>query len=156
MFWVGVGTWETPDEIPKQHTEALELSVKNRVEGSEMELSRLQRESRLAELIRLFQDVPINTFQEALRAVHRNRSTGVGFMQFLGSERVTESYAKLLIDPKGAEVVKYKLLVAYREKFKNARDWYERNQQRPPAELQRAIEHISRFKPPVPDANSDA
>ncbi len=149
VHWVGVGTWETPDEIPKQHKEALEMSVKNRIEGSELELSRIRRESRLAELFRLFQGVPINTFQESARSIHRKSSGSSGLFQILGNERVSENYFKSIMPPKDAAEVKYKLIVAYREKFKNARDWYERNQQTPPEELRKAIEHLSGFTPPA-------
>ena len=147
VHWVGVGTWETPDEIPKQHKEAFELSVTNRINGSELELSRIQRESRLTELVRLLQEVPIDTFKDALQIVQR-KTTGLGFMQLIEPTRIKESYSKLLLEPEEAEVIKYKMIVAYREKLKNARDWYLRNQQTPPTELTSTINHLSQFPPP--------
>ncbi|NUM46087.1 MAG: hypothetical protein HUU38_15390 [Anaerolineales bacterium] len=149
VHWVGVGTWETPEEIPKRHKEAFELSVQNRVQGSEIELSRLHRESRITELVRLIQGVPILTYKDSIRTITR-LSTGLGSLfQMAEPERpANDSYSKLRIDPKDAAEVKYKLLIAYREKLKNARDWYERNQQKLPEELRVTINHLSQFQPP--------
>ena len=39
-------------------------------------------------------------------------------------------------------------MVAYREKLKSARDWYQRNEQTVPEELEVAIEHLNQFQPP--------
>ncbi|MFQ5615249.1 MAG: hypothetical protein ACE5GO_02155 [Anaerolineales bacterium] len=116
VHWVGVGTWETPEVIPKHHIEAWELTAQNRVDGSEYALAKLQRESRSEELRRLIQDVPIQAFGLLLRGE----------------------------DPKPKNV-KYRLARAYREKLNNARDIYLRNEQTPPTELIRTIEHLSNF-----------
>lgn len=152
VLWVGVGTWETPEEIPQQHKKAFELSVQNRILGSEMELSRLRRESRVNSLTWLVQEVPIKSFAEALRIIYR-RSTTMSIFQLQEADRPQEAQSKLLMDPKDAAEVKYKLIIAYREKLKNARDLYERNQQAPPEELLATITHLTGFQPPSKSAS---
>lgn len=118
VHWIGVGTWETPQPIPERHYEALQISVQNRMQGSELELARLQRKSRLEELVRLLQDLPISTF------------------------------ANLQTQEDDPQKIKHGLLVAYREKLKNARDWYRRNNQPVPNELAATIRHLSQIPPP--------
>jgi hypothetical protein len=62
LQWLGIGTWDTPEIIPKQHLEAWELSAQNRIAGSEFTLNQIRRESRRKEMVRLIQEVPINAF----------------------------------------------------------------------------------------------
>ncbi|GEM_PF-2755232 len=109
IYWVGVGTWDTPT-ISEKHLEAWEQTVKNRIEGNEYELAQIRRKSRLDELRRIIQDIPINAF---------------------GALRKQENLT--------ANEIKYKLMLAYREKLKNARDLYVRNGQQPPSELVETI-----------------
>jgi len=64
LIWVGAGAFETPSEIvPERHLDAWLLSRENLARSSSLELDRLRRESMIAELIRLVQEVPIRTFR---------------------------------------------------------------------------------------------
>lgn len=169
VHWVGVGTWETPEEIPQQHRKAFEISVKNRIMGSEMEISRLERESRIKELVRLIREVPINTYKQTLQVINR-KLVGGGLFSTLMGEGITndgisssseghspeEPRSRILPEHKDVEELKYKLMLAYREKLKNARDWYERNHKTVPEELTRTIEHLSEFHVPTTPASTNA
>jgi hypothetical protein len=155
VHWVGVGTWEAPDKIPEQYKEAFEISVNNRIQGSERELLSIQRESRLNELLRLLKEGPLKTFTDTLASINR-KSVGMGLFQTgRGATEPPETEPKkspssnIVLDPKDAAIIKYQLILSYREKLKNARDGYERNQQAPPVELIAAIEHLSKFQPPT-------
>ncbi|HNB50550.1 MAG TPA: hypothetical protein PK530_01330 [Anaerolineales bacterium] len=171
VHWVGVGTWETPEAIPEQHKQAFELSVKNRIEGSEIELSRIQRKSRLRELRRLIQSVPIPTYKYIRRLDPRFSSQQyddqsdlleiadklAGLDPYSPPDRMSKQdvfttsgtfLKSSKVKPEQPSTIKYNLMLAYREKLKNARDWYERNQQTPPEELVAAINHISKFQKP--------
>lgn len=169
VHWVGVGTWETPEEIPQQHRKAFELSVENRIMGSEMEISRLHRTSRIKELVRLIRDVPIHTYKQSLQVVNRKTALGGGLFGSLiggdlgdalsgeeGHPHPEEAPGRILPEHKDVEALKYKLMLAYREKLKNARDWYERNHQSVPEELSKTIEHLSDFHAPDTSSSSNA
>jgi hypothetical protein len=59
LKWIGVGTWVLPDKvIPSRQLEAWKLSSKARFNQSEYALTRIRTESRLAELLRLVDEVP--------------------------------------------------------------------------------------------------
>lgn len=113
LQWIGVGTWLTPEIIQKRHLEAWEKTIQNRIEGSENTLKRLRRESRLKELLRLIQDVPINSF-----GVYMNRT-------------------------QDSEKIKLELLLAYREKLRSAQEFYLERGQSPSPKLNAALEHLS-------------
>jgi hypothetical protein len=64
LKWVGAGTFFTPNEIvPERHLAAWQLSRENLVRSSPGELARIQRESTIAEMLRLVQEIPIRTFR---------------------------------------------------------------------------------------------
>ncbi|GAB4578551.1 MAG: hypothetical protein Fur0022_12860 [Anaerolineales bacterium] len=170
VHWVGVGTWETPEEIPQQHKQAFELSVQNRILGSEMELSRIFRESRLKELRRLITTVPIPTARFIKRIdplfMHTLEETdaydlldlaekipGLSGRKVYGTQGVfggASSFRRLSrAETENPAMIKYNLMLAYREKLRNAKDWYERNQQTPPQELLAAINYLSNLPNPL-------
>ena len=67
LSWIGVGTWETPDEIiPDRHLEAWRISIQNFVRGNERILKRLSEESRLEELSLMVREVPLSLYREAI------------------------------------------------------------------------------------------
>jgi hypothetical protein len=113
VHWIGIGTWKAPEIIPQKHMEAWEITAQNRMEGSEFELARIRRESRLSELHRLILEVPLNTFK-SLRNQDDNR-----------------------------EHVKRRLISAYLGKLEKAQEYYLYLDQNPPKELTNAIEHLS-------------
>lgn len=158
VHWVGVGTWETPEEIPLQHKTAFELTVQNRIQGSPLELAQLSRKSRLNELERLMKTVPIATYKHIRRAnpkyILEDMETDplkvVASLENLGLSR-RGSFPQSMRSPRfdiDPPQVKHDLMLAYREKLKSARDWYLRNKQTPPEELEAAIKHLSEFQPP--------
>jgi hypothetical protein len=175
VHWVGVGTWDTPEAIPEQHKLAFELSVRNRIHGSEMELSRLRRASRLHEIRRLIRTVPLPTFRfirrldprftpqfeetnpadlqevvarlENLDLTAPPPTTSFGGQSAFG--RVSPFRRQIKAEEEKPTRIKYNLMLAYREKLKNARDLYERSQQTPPDELLAAIKHLSKFPKPA-------
>ncbi len=165
VYWVGVGTWETPEEIPQQHKQAFELSVQNRILGSELELSRLLRESRLLELKRLIHDVPLRVYKyiRSIDPLFSNRQNAEelldvaerlmdpNFQEHLGRSKHNSlggGSPFRRTEPESPQKIKYNLMVAYREKLKNTKEWYERNQQIPPEELVAVINHLAQFQPP--------
>ena len=97
LQWLGVGTWVTPDVIPEKHLEAWLKSIQNQYQSSEKVLNRLRRDNRIKELLRLIQDVPINAF---------------GMLMNQG--RISDD-------------LKRELILAYREKIKNAADYIEQD-----------------------------
>lgn len=113
VHWIGIGTWKAPEIIPQKHVEAWEITARNRMEGSEFELARIHRESRLSELHRLILEVPLNTFK-SLRNQDDNR-----------------------------DFVKRRLISAYLGKLEKAQEYYLNLNQPPPKELTNAIEHLS-------------
>ena len=112
FHWIGVGTWATPAIIPKKHQEAWTQTIQNRTEGSEWALNQIRRESRIEEFLRLVQDVPITAYGT--------------------------SYS--LNNPPG--VIKRELVLAYREKLRNAVEHYRKNGQPPPQELTATLNHL--------------
>lgn len=112
FHWIGVGTWATPAVIPKKHQEAWTQTIQNRIEGSEWALNQIRRESRIQELLRLINDVPITAF-------------GTGLNQ-----------------EKPPDEIKRELMLAYREKLRNAVEFYRKNGQLPPQELTATLSHL--------------
>lgn len=113
VHWIGIGTWKAPEIIPQKHMEAWEITAQNRMEGSEFELARIRRESRLSELHRLILEVPLNTFKSL-----RNQGN------------------------KG-DVVKRRLVLAYLGRLEKAQEYYPDLNKTPPKELTNAIKHLS-------------
>lgn len=68
LNWIGVGTWHTPAEIiPANHREAWKISRENILRGNPDALQGLREESKLQELLRLINSIPIYKFYEELR-----------------------------------------------------------------------------------------
>jgi hypothetical protein len=64
--WIGGGTWELPDAIvPQRHLEAWKLSRENLLRGSAPAMQQVSQESLVAELVRLVEEVPVATYQNA-------------------------------------------------------------------------------------------
>jgi hypothetical protein len=115
LHWVSVGTWVPPAEIPEKHKEAWRRRVQSEAEGNPKALVRLLRSTRLKEILRLIQDVPINAFGHV---------------------------ASREDDP---EKIKRELMLAYREKLKIAYEIYINNELDPPAHLVAALSHLRRL-----------
>lgn len=65
LRWIGVGTWETPDEIiPERHLEAWRISIQNFVRGNDKILDELVDESCIGELSLMIREVPLAMFKE--------------------------------------------------------------------------------------------
>lgn len=63
LNWIGVGTWHTPTEIiPANHREAWKTSRENFARGNPQAINTLRAESKLQELLRLIQTLPISRF----------------------------------------------------------------------------------------------
>lgn len=61
--WIAGGIWELPDAIvPQRHLEAWKLSRENLLRGSANALQQVSQESRVAELARLVEEVPVATY----------------------------------------------------------------------------------------------
>jgi hypothetical protein len=61
--WIGVGTWETPNEIiPENHLEAWKTSLENLRLGGSEQLNRLYNDSRASTLIQKINQLPINAY----------------------------------------------------------------------------------------------
>lgn len=61
--WIGVGTWETPNEIiPENHLEAWKTSLENLRLGGSEQLNRLYDDSRASTLIQRINQLPINAY----------------------------------------------------------------------------------------------
>jgi hypothetical protein len=59
LEWIGLGTWVTPSNIiPERHFEAWKLSSEARIRRSRVVLEQMQEENRLAELLRLIDEIP--------------------------------------------------------------------------------------------------
>ncbi len=59
LEWIGLGTWVTPSNIiPERHFEAWKLSSEARIRRSRDVLEQMQDENRLAELLRLIDEIP--------------------------------------------------------------------------------------------------
>jgi hypothetical protein len=66
LQWIGVGTWVLPSQIiPERHLEAWRLSYETRARKNPATLQRIREENRLAELLRLVDDLP-TTFYSLL------------------------------------------------------------------------------------------
>lgn len=116
LEWIGIGTWETPSEIiPEQHLEAWQLSCTNQVLGNPRRLRELRRDFRNRELHRLIREVPISTFKEI-------------------KGRDLEPEKKTL-----------ELLLAYREKLRNAWELYQDREESAPPELQNTLRQLTRL-----------
>jgi hypothetical protein len=115
LHWFGVGTWVTPDIIPQQNLTALLKSLQNRIDGSDIQLKKLRNVSRWKELLRLIQDVPINAF------------------------------GMLLSQGKNSQQTKHELMLAYREKIKNAYDAMREGEETPSNEIIAVLRHLERL-----------
>lgn len=65
LKWVGAGAFSPSSEIvPQRHLTAWQLSRENLVRSSPPELTRLQRETMIQEILRLVHEVPLRTFSQ--------------------------------------------------------------------------------------------
>ncbi len=115
LHWVSVGTWLVPPVIPEKHMQAWEQVAQSQLDASPNALTGLYRSSRLKELLRLIQDVPINAFGH----VASRQEPPV--------------------------VIKRELLLAYREKIKNAYDRYREEGKTPPIAMEATLRHLQRL-----------
>ena len=115
LHWVSVGTWVPPAVIPEKHKEAWRRRAKSEAESHPKALLNLVRSTRLKEILRLIQDVPINAFGHI---------------------------ASREDDP---ERIKRELMLAYREKIKIAREIYLANELEVPVQLEAALRHLERL-----------
>ena len=115
LHWVSVGTWVPPAEIPEKHKEAWRRRAQSEAESNPKALTQLFRSTRLKELLRLIQDVPINAFGHV---------------------------ASREDDP---EKIKRELMLAYREKIKNAYEIYLANELEPPTHLVATLKHLQQL-----------
>jgi hypothetical protein len=115
LHWISVGTWVPPEEIPKKHKEAWQRRLKSQAESTPKALTGLLRSTKITELLRLIQDVPINAF------------------------------GHIASQEKDSDKVKRELMLAYREKIKNAYGLYKKNNLTPPASLVAALKHLQRL-----------
>ncbi len=115
LHWLSVGTWEPPAEIQKKMMGAWETAVKSQMDSNEKALTKHFRITRLNELLRLVQDVPINAFGHIARR-----------------------------EP-NPEVIKRQLMLAYREKIKNAYDLRKKAGWTPSANLIATLKHLQRL-----------
>jgi hypothetical protein len=112
LHWLSVGSWVPPAEIPEKHKEAVRRRAKSEADSDSKALTRLLRATRLKEILRLIQDVPINAFGHVA-----SRET----------------------DP---QVIKRELVLAYREKIKIAHEIYTANELEPPEHLVTTLNHL--------------
>lgn len=116
LGWIGVGTWETPDEIiPERHLEAWRISIQNFVRGNDRILEGLIEESYLGELSLMVREVPLTKFQEMIT-----------------KEEARERIIK-------------ELALTYRSRLRAAFDLMERDQESVEAQRTRQVlEHLAR------------
>jgi len=115
LHWVSVGTWVPPAEIPEKHKEAWRRRAQSEAESNPKALTRLLRSTRLKEILRLIQDVPINAFGHV-------------------ASREDDPYK-----------IKRELMLAYREKLMIAYEFYLANELEPPVHLVAALKHLQRL-----------
>jgi len=73
LHWIGVGTWKPPSEIvPNKHLEAWKLSLENLGRGSKSALDSLKQETKLQEVVRLIQNIPLERFRHVPGKTHRD------------------------------------------------------------------------------------
>lgn len=153
IHWVGVGAWQPPEGFPQQYKEAFELNIQNRIQGSELELARIQRNSRLEELVRLIQTVPLKTFHDALGEISQSRF-GLEYLlanPLTNPPIVPQPRSKIFLEREEAAKIKLKIILAYREKLKLALEWYEKNHAEPPPNpLIKTIAHLNSLTQPIP------
>lgn len=116
LHWIDIGTWVLPEEskeIPKQHLEAWDLSVENMSMGSEDNLRHIREKSYETELIRLFQEVPLQTFYD------------------------------LRVDNPDSDQMIRELAIGYREKLRNTWGLYEDKNITPPRELDTVVRFLN-------------
>jgi hypothetical protein len=104
-----------PAEIPEKHKEAWRRRAQSEAESNPKALTRLFRATRLKEIMRLIQDVPINAFGHV---------------------------ASREDDP---EKIKRELMLAYREKIKIAYEIYLANDLEPPTHVVATLKHLQRL-----------
>lgn len=62
--WIGVGTWQFPTQLVRdRHRDAWKISHDNVVKSKEVVLKKFRKQTRLYELQRLIQSVPISTYR---------------------------------------------------------------------------------------------
>ena len=115
LHWISVGTWQLPETILEKHMSAWEQGAESQLNVSPKELVKLFRTTRLKELQRLIQDVPINAFGHI--ATREN-------------------------DPAR---IKRELVLAYREKIKNAIEMFREEEKEPPVEMVVTLKHLQGF-----------
>jgi hypothetical protein len=116
MHWLDIGTWVLPEaakKVPQQHLDAWRLSVENLAKGSEPAFDKVRNESRTSELVRLFREIPHKPFVE------------------------------LSINELGNEQIVRELVLAYREKIRNAWKLYEDSGDPPPEDLDMVVRYLS-------------
>ena len=125
LSWVDVGTWVLPqDSISKRHQDAWRIAYENIRQGHPFVLEKLQWESCIMELYRLIQEVPLATFYNTMEqngnAEQRRKPAEIAFL----------------------------LLVAYRDKLRDAWEVYQQEGagDTPDAQrLRKTLEFITRF-----------
>ena len=78
LHWVGIGTWKMPTKITDEvitgkHLDAWRLSSENLVRGSQEAIQDLRQETRLQQIIRQIQDIPLARFQNSSTEKYRHR-----------------------------------------------------------------------------------
>jgi hypothetical protein len=115
LRWLGMGTWETPEIIPEQHVKAWALSDQNRRDKQPETLEKILDETRLLELVRLINEIPIQRFD----TLNRRKLT--------------------------SEEIKKELLIAYRDKLRTALNNYREHGEQPPEDLDKALQYLGRL-----------
>lgn len=65
LHWIGVGTWETPEEThPKNHLEAWKLTQQNLANGSDDAMKKADREAVIAKMKEIIAKVPLDAFEQ--------------------------------------------------------------------------------------------
>jgi hypothetical protein len=74
LHWVGIGTWQPHKEIiPERHIEAWRLSSENLTRGTDDAIQELRQETRLQQIIRQIQDIPLARFKNSSDDKHEHR-----------------------------------------------------------------------------------
>jgi hypothetical protein len=113
LSWIGIGTWVTPSEI---------------IPARHLEAWRLSSETRI-----------MNSPTTTARIRSESR---LGELLRLIDDVLTNFYSLLQEELPAGQVMR-RLVLVYREKFRNARELYEAQEQPIPPELEEAIRHLS-------------
>jgi len=77
LQWIGVGTWESPEEIvPEKHLEAWMLSQENLQNDSPGKMSGIEKAEITKKMRELIQKVPIGAFEELFTPVKGSKKQG--------------------------------------------------------------------------------